>query len=98
MNIDPDALLSALRRARGKGLSLKQLFGQLHLGHAQRNPLRRALSNLLKEGRASYDGHVYRELRAGADDGDRCNLARDASRPPSPRQPAVIIAGTRIVR
>src|SRR5438309_6308840 len=98
MNIDPDALLSALRRARGKGLSLKQLFGQLHLGHAQRNPLRRALSNLLKEGRASYDGHVYRELRAGADDGDRRKDARDASRPPSRRTPAVMLEGARMHR
>src|SRR5438874_5593706 len=98
MNIDPDALLSALRRARGKGLSLKQLFGQFHLGHAQRNPLRRALSNLLKEGRASYDGHVYRELRAGADDGDRRKHARDASRPPSRRTPAVMLAGARMHR
>src|SRR5438477_9034890 len=98
MNIDPDALLSALRRARGKGLSLKQLFGQLHLGHAQRNPLRRALSNIRKEGRASYDGHVYRELRAGAGDGDRRKHARDASRPPSRRTPAVMLEGARMHR
>src|SRR5256886_8942678 len=98
MNIDPDALLSALRRPRGKGRPLKHLFGQLHLGHAQRNPLRRALSNLLKGGRASYDGHVYRELRAGADDGDRRKDARDASRPPSRRTPAVMLEGARMHR
>ena len=98
MNIDPDALLSALRRARGKGLSLKQLFGQLHLGHAQRNPLRRVLSNLLKEGRASYDGHVYREVRAGADDGDGRKDVRDASRTPPRRTPAVMVEGARMHR
>ena len=61
MDIDPESLLSALRSARGKGLSLKQLAGQLRLGQAQKDPLRRALSHLLKQGRASYDGHVYRE-------------------------------------
>jgi ribonuclease R len=98
MNIDPDALLSALRRARGKGLSLKQLFGQLHLGHAQRDPLRRALSNLLKEGRASYDGHVYREVRVGADGGDGRKDVRDASRTLPRRTPAVMVEGTRMHR
>src|SRR6266478_1497231 len=61
MDIDLESLLSALRSARGKGLSLKQLAGQLRLGQAQKDPLRRALSHLLKQGRASYDGHVYRE-------------------------------------
>src|SRR5205814_9644623 len=61
MNIDLESLLSALRSARGKGLSLKQLAGQLRLGETQEHPLRRALSHLLEQGRASYDGHVYRE-------------------------------------
>src|SRR3989442_13508256 len=96
MNIDRDALLSALRRARGKGLSLKELFGQLHLGPAQRNPLRRALSSLLKEGRASYDGHVYREVRVGAGDGRKD--VRDASRTPPRRTPAVMVEGARLHR
>ena len=58
MNIDPEDLLSALGRAGGKGLSLKQLAGQLRLGQAQRQPLRRALSALLKQGRARFDGSV----------------------------------------
>src|SRR5438067_808509 len=98
MNIDPDALLSALRRARGKGLSLKQLFGQLHLGQAQRNPLRRALSNLLKEGRASYDGHVYREVRVGPDDGHGRKEVRGASRTLPRRTPAVMVEGARMHR
>ena len=43
MNIDLESLLSALRSARGKGLSLKQLAGQLRLGETQKHPLRRAL-------------------------------------------------------
>ncbi|OLC72367.1 MAG: ribonuclease R [Deltaproteobacteria bacterium 13_1_40CM_4_68_19] len=98
MNIDRDALLSALRRARGKGLSLKELFGQLHLGHAHRHPLRRALSSLLKEGRASYDGHVYREVRNGADDGDRRKEVRDARRPQPRRTPAAMLEGARMHR
>jgi ribonuclease R len=94
MNIDRDALLAALRRTRGKGLSLKQLFGQLHLGHAQQHPLRRELSNLLKEGRASYDGHVYREVS----DGDRRKDAAHAPRTPSRRTPAAMLEGARMHR
>src|SRR5258705_10792900 len=62
MNIDPEALLAALRTAGGEGLSLKQLAGQLRLGQSRKQPLRRALSHLLKEGRASYDGRAYREV------------------------------------
>ncbi len=62
MNIDPEALLAALRTAGGEGLSLKQLAGQLRLGQSRKQPLRRALSHLLKEGRASYDGRTYREV------------------------------------
>jgi len=64
MNVDPEEVLSALHRARGKGLSLKQLAGQLHLGHGAQQELRRGLSRLLKEGRASFDGHLYREADA----------------------------------
>ncbi|HEY6908402.1 MAG TPA: hypothetical protein VI356_03465, partial [Myxococcales bacterium] len=60
MNIDREDLLSALQKARGKGLSLKQLAGQLHVGQAGRNPLRRAVSELLREGRVRFDGRIYR--------------------------------------
>src|SRR5436305_5857740 len=60
MNVNPEDLLSALRRARGKGLSLKQLAGET--GNGNHQALRKSLSQLLKEGRASYDGHVYREV------------------------------------
>src|SRR6266576_2766468 len=71
MNIDPEVLLSALRAAGGKGLSLKQLAGHLQLGRARNHPLRRALTHLLEEGRATYDGHPYRERpRRQARDGD----------------------------
>ncbi len=97
MNIDKEDLLSALRRAGGKGMSLKQLAGQLRLGQAQRQPLRRALSGLLEEGRARFDGHVYREAHKGgkaAADGD---AKRDAQRAPAPsrRAPAVMVEGAR---
>src|SRR4029079_7712573 len=61
MNIDKEDVLSALRRVRGKGASLKQIAGQLRLGQAQRQPLRRALSHLLKEGRATYEVPPDRE-------------------------------------
>jgi len=95
MNIDRDVLLSALRRARGKGLSLKQLSGQLRLGQAHRLPLRRALSSLLKEGRASYDGHVYRETGDGAEGSDRHDLVR---KPQLRRAPAAMLEGARMHR
>ncbi|MCA1826353.1 MAG: ribonuclease R [Myxococcales bacterium] len=90
MNVNSEELLSALRRARGKGLSLKQLAGQLHLGQSQNQALRRGLSQLLKEGRANYDGHVYREVHK-----------REDSRPPpqqSRRAPAAMVEGARARR
>jgi ribonuclease R len=61
MNLNSEDVLSALRRVRGKGLSLKQLAGQLRLGRGDHQPLRRALAQLLKEGRAAFDGALYRE-------------------------------------
>jgi ribonuclease R len=100
MSIDPEDLLSALRRARGKGLSLKQLSGQLHLGQSQRHPLRRALAHLMKHGRASYDGHVYREVqRQERAVGDGRKASRETPRPPqSRRAPAAMIEGARMHR
>src|SRR5581483_9785603 len=74
--------------------SLKQLAGQLRLGQAQRQPLRRALSGLLDQGRARFDGHVYREAhkraKAAADAEDK----RDAPLP-ARRAPAVLVEGAR---
>jgi ribonuclease R len=99
MNIDPEDLLAALRRARGKGLSLKQLSGQLHLGQSQRHPLRRALADLMERGRASYDGHVYREVaRHDRADGDGRKASRETPRPQSRRAPAAMIEGARMHR
>jgi len=99
MNIDPEDLLSALRRARGKGLSLKQLSGQLRLGQSQRHPLRRALADLMKHGRATYDGHVYREVqRRPPTDGDRGKASRETARPQSRRAPAAMVEGARMHR
>src|SRR5882724_12500307 len=101
MNIDPESLLSALRSARGKGLSLKQLAGQLRLGQAQKNPLRRALSHLLKQGRASYDGHVYRERqgqngeRPKGGDGERPTASREPRRDQPRRASGVMAEGSR---
>ncbi len=96
MHIDPESLLSALRGARGKGLSLKQLAGQLRLGQGQKQPLRRVLSHLLKEGRASYDGHVYREAqRQQGHDGEGRKAAREPARTQSRRVPATMVEATR---
>src|SRR5205085_4216850 len=60
MQVQIDAVSRALRDARGSGLTLKQLAGQLHLGHAARQPLQRALRQLLGQGQATFDGHRYR--------------------------------------
>ncbi len=64
MKVDLEEVLSALRRARGKGLSIKQLAGALQLGRSRQEDLRRGLAHLLKEGRASYDGQAYRETNS----------------------------------
>jgi len=104
MNIDPESLLFALRSARGKGLSLKQLAGQLRLGQAQKHPLRRALSHLLKQGRASYDGHVYRERerqqgqngeRPKGGDGGRQTASKEPRREQPRRASAAMAEGSR---
>jgi ribonuclease R len=104
MNIDPESLLFALRGARGKGLSLKQLAGQLRLGQAQKDPLRRALSHLLKQGRASYDGHLYRERqgqqgqngeRPKGGDGERPMASKEPRRDQPRRASAVMAEGAR---
>jgi len=60
MQVQIDAVSAALRDAHGHGLTLKQLAGQLHLGQAARQPLRRALQQLLGQGQATFDGHRYR--------------------------------------
>ena len=66
MEVQIDAVSAALRDAHGHGLTLKQLAGQLRLGHAARQPLRHALRRLLGQGRATFDGHRYR-FRPAAD-------------------------------
>ena len=66
MNFKVEDVLPALRRARGKGLSLKQLEGQLHAGRNSAQQLRRTLAQLLKDGQATFDGQVYREAHAPA--------------------------------
>src|SRR5919204_6761839 len=96
MHIDPEDLLSALRRAQGKGLSLKQLAGQLHLRQSQRHPLRRALAHLMKDGRASYDGRVYREVHRSEGAGRKGASA--GSRLQARRAPAALIEGARMRR
>src|SRR6185503_8019013 len=99
MNIDKEDVLSALRRVRGKGASLKQLAGQLRLGQAQRQPLRRALSHLLEEGRATYDGQLYREANGPRPrEGERRTGAREARKPQPRRAPAALVEGSRLRR
>ena len=98
MNIDPEALLAALRIAGGEGLSLNQLAGQLRLGQSRKQPLRRALSHLLEEGRASYDGRTYREVarprRAPATmvEAARRRRAGGEADPPA-RKPGAMVTG-----
>ena len=60
MEVQIDAVSAILRDAHGQGLTLKQLAGQLQLGHGSRQPLRRALRQLLGRGQATFDGHRYR--------------------------------------
>jgi ribonuclease R len=60
MEVHLDAVSAALRDAHGHGLTLKQLAGQLRLGQGARQPLRRALRQLLGRGQATFDGHRYR--------------------------------------
>ena len=100
MHIDSEEILAALQRARGKGLSLKQLSGQLHLGASGRQPLRRALTHLLKEGRASSDGQFYRAVARHVPDApERPGLPRESHRPPPPRPgPAAMVEGARARR
>src|SRR3954463_3413110 len=93
MNVDREELLSALHGARGKGLSLKQLAGHLRLGHAAHKQLRRELSDLLKEGRRSFDGHVYREQRGSPPPPQ--SQPRDQRRPQPRRAPAALLEGAR---
>src|SRR5438874_4520690 len=93
MNLNSDEVLSALHRAKGKGLSLKQLAGQLHLGRTQHQQLRRSLSQLLKEGRAIYDGHVYREAASA-----RAEPPREEHKPVPRRAPAAMVEGARARR
>jgi ribonuclease R len=90
MNVNPEEVLSALRRARGKGVSLKQLAGQLHLGRSEKQALRRGLTQLLKEGRANYDGHVYREVHKRPAEEQRPAASR--------RAPAALVEGARARR
>src|SRR3954463_7682214 len=95
MNVDREELLSALHGARGKGLSLKQLAGHLRLGHAAHKQLRRELSDLLKEGRTSFDGHVYREVRGSPPPPPQ---SREQRRPQPRRAPAALLEGARLRR
>ena len=98
MNLNSEDVLSALRRARGKGLSLKQLAGQLRIGGGQQQILRRGLARLLKEGRASFDGHVYREVAKEAHAHDRRPPRDEEPRPHPRRAPAAMVEGARARR
>jgi ribonuclease R len=77
MEVQVDAVSAVLRDAHGHGLTLKQLAGQLQLGRGSRQPLRRALRQLLGRGQATFDGHRYR-FRAKPDgDGSAPPLRSD---------------------
>src|ERR1700682_3628142 len=93
MKVDLEEVLSALQRARGKGLSIKHLPAVPHRGRSHQDDLRRGLAHLLKEGRASYDGQVYREANsrqrtpAAVPAGDKARSSR--------RAPAALLGGSR---
>src|SRR4051812_47629749 len=93
MNLNSDEVLSALHRAKGKGLSLKQLAGQFQAGRSGHQQLRKVLTQLLKEGRAAYDGHVYREVSAPRDAGPK-----EETKPVPRRAPAAMVEGARARR
>ena len=83
MHVQIEAVSRALRDAHGSGLTLKQLAGQLHLGHAARQTLRRALGQLLGKGQATFDGQRYR-LKSAIDEpahGERRAAERAARQP-----------------
>src|SRR5438874_3129109 len=83
MHVQIEAVSRALRDAHGSGLTLKQLAGQLHLGHAARQTLRRALGQLLGKGQATFDGQRYR-LKSAVDEpahGERRAAERAARQP-----------------
>ena len=98
MNFKIEDVLPALRRARGKGLSLKQLEGQLHAGRNSTQQLRKTLAQLLKEGQASFDGHVYREVPPAAATKPERAEKREAHKPPPRHTPAAMVEGARARR
>lgn len=98
MQIELEKVLAALQRARGKGISLKQLAGELRLGQAGRQPLRNALARLVKEGRAASDGQFYRAAPARRSEPERRTQPREAHRPQPRRAPAVMVEGSRARR
>jgi ribonuclease R len=63
MKIDVEALLGVLRRAKGKGASLKALASQV--GGASRRELHETLQGLLADGRITSDGHHYKARADG---------------------------------
>src|SRR5256885_3746238 len=90
MNVDPEAVLAALRRARGQGLTLKQLGSELHLSGQARQPLRKALAQLVSAGRAVSDGERYRESQKPARKSPAAMVeGARARREKGPQQPPV---------
>ena len=98
MNFKIEEVLPALRRARGKGLSLKQLESQLHAGRNSTPQLRRTLAQLLKDGLATFDGQVYREAPPAAPKPARAEKQREEHKPPPRHAPAAMVEGARARR
>ena len=100
MNFKIEEVLPALRRARGKGLSLKQLESQLHAGRNSTQQLRRRLAQLLKDGLATFDGQVYREVppAPAAPKAVRPEKQREEQKAPPRHAPAAMVEGARARR
>jgi ribonuclease R len=85
MQVDVHRVSRALRDARGRGLTLKQLQSQLHLGRDERQPLRTALSTLVSQGEATFDGERYR-VRTGGAPAQRNGRGEDRTHRQAPRR------------
>ena len=101
MNVSIDDLARVLQRARGRGTSLKQLAKELRLGGNEQKLLRKALAQLVAEGRALFDGELYRapaeqkHAPEAARPEERAGRGVHGSAPAATGLPAAMTEGTR---
>ncbi len=91
MNVSIEELSRVLQRARGRGISLKQLAKELGLAGGEQKQLRKLLDKLIADGRAVFEGQFYRAAPAE-------KVAPAAARPEQKQGrglPAAMVEGTR---